>query len=399
MALPDERDPERLRRLLVVAGWAAAAVVAVGTVTAGLPSGTAGALLVPGLTAVALAGWLLALSARVTGVRVLAAVLLLVGLAGALLDLLRPSGPGFVLAFMAMAASGMRLPRRAALRVGGAVAVAAGAAEAATSAQPVSAALNIAVGAGFLLVAAAFAAANRDATEQARARLREEEAARAAREEAAVLAERGRIARELHDVLAHTLSGLSLQLEGARLLAERTGADPRLATQVAAAQGLARDGMTSARRAVATLRGEVLPGAADVADLVEQARLRSGDPVTYTVRGGPADLPPERGLALYRVVQEALSNVAKHARGARTRVVVAWHPHEVRVEVVDDGGTETGLPSGGAGLSGLAERAALAGGRLESGPAGSGWRVALTLPTRPGDGPDPAAAATAGELS
>ena len=91
-------------------------------------------------------------------------------------------------------------------------------------------------------------------------------------------------------MLAHTLSGLAVQLEGARLLAERTGADPRLTEQVTNAQRLARDGMASAKRAVATLRGEALPGPAQLPGLVEQTRL-PGLPVTLTVTGEPRPLP------------------------------------------------------------------------------------------------------------
>ena len=210
--------------------------------------------------------------------------------------------------------------------------------------------------------------------------LRLEAETRRAREEAAVLAERGRIARELHDVLAHTLSGLAVQLEGARLLAEHTHADPRLVEQVGNAQNLARSGMAGAKRAVATLRGEALPGPDQIPELVEHARLATGAPVLYRVDGEPGALAPELGLPLYRAVQEALANVAKHASGAATEVTVTWAPVDVTVEVADHGGCPTGLPSGGFGLTGLAERAALAGGRLETGPYADGWRVRLTMP-------------------
>jgi signal transduction histidine kinase len=208
------------------------------------------------------------------------------------------------------------------------------------------------------------------------------DATRAAREEAAALGERQRLARELHDVLAHTLSGLAVQLEGARLLAERTGADPRLAQQVTHAQRLACDGMTSAKRAVATLRGEELPGPAHLPALIEQTRL-AGLPVTYTVTGDPRPLPGESGLAVYRMVQEALTNTAKYAgRGASATVTLTWTDTALTAEVTDAGGdrTHAGLPSGGYGLAGLGERAALAGGRLDAGPTADGWRVTLAMP-------------------
>lgn len=380
------RRPVDLRSLLSMAGFATAAVVVVSTLSAGLPDGRERAVAVVVLTVVALVLWCVSLLRRVTDVRVLCFTLLGTGLTGAALDLLRPSGPGFVLAYMAMAGLGLRLPRRTALAAGALVVLAAGWAEAVTSDHPVGAFLTLAAGGGCLFLTSAFAGVSRDAHAQAQALLDQEAATRAAREEAAVLAERQRLARELHDVLAHTLSGLAVQLEGARLLAERTRADPRLAEQVTNAQRLARDGMTNAKRAVATLRGEALPGPADLPALVEQTRL-AGVPVTLSTIGEPRPLPPESGLAVYRAVQEALTNTAKHAgRGATVAITLTWTDDDLTVEVVDSGGDHVTaeLPSGGYGLSGLAERTALAGGRLEAAPTDHGWRVALTMPVTTG---------------
>lgn len=372
--------PADLRRVMVVVGWASAAFIAVGTVAGQLPSDAGRRAMVLLLTAFAVALWLVSLSLRVSDRRVLVGALVGAGVAGALIDTLNPHGPAYILSFMAVAGLGLRLPRRLALASGAVVVAAIAWAEGSSSPHPVGAAVNVAIGAGFLLVAAAFAGANRDANDQAQALLREQEQTRRAREEAAVLAERGRIARELHDVLAHTLSGLAVQLEGARLLAEHTGADPRLVEQVTGAQSLARSGMAGAKRAVATLRGEDLPGPEQVPELVEQARLATGAPVTYEVVGDPYPLPPERGLPLYRTVQEALANVAKHAVGATTSVTLTWEPEQVTVTVLDHGGRPSGMPSGGFGLTGLAERAALAGGQLDTGPADGGWRVHLRMP-------------------
>jgi signal transduction histidine kinase len=380
-----------LRRLLSVAAWLTAAVVAISAVTSGLPAGAGARTATVALTVVGLFLWCAALLPWVTDVRVLTVALLGTGLSGAALDLLHPSGPGFVMAYMALAGIGLGLPRRTALRAAVVVAAATAAAEAATSPHPLSAALTLIAGAGALFLATLFAGASRDAHAQSQALLAQEAATRAAREEAAVLAERGRLARELHDVLAHTLSGLAVQLEGARLLAERTGADPRLAEQVSNAQKLARDGMASAKRAVATLRGEQLPGPAQLPELVERTRL-TGLPVTLTVTGRPRPLPGESGLAVYRAVQEALTNTGKYAgRGATSTVRLTWTDTELTAEIVDAGGdrVDAGLPSGGYGLAGLAERTALAGGRLETGPTPDGWRVALTMPISSGS--DPAA--------
>jgi signal transduction histidine kinase len=385
------RRPGELRPLVPIVGLATAAVVVISSIDAGLPAGRTASTAVVALTVLALALWSAAVLRRIPGPRLLAVALTITGLAGAALDVLRPSGPGFVLAYMAMAGLGLGLPRRRALTCGAVVVLAAGAAEAATSEHPVSAALTLAAGAGALFLAATLAAVSRDAHAQAEALLAQEAATRAAREEAAVLGERQRLARELHDVLAHTLSGLAVQLEGARLLAERTGADPRLAEQVTNAQRLAKEGMLSAKRAVATLRGEQLPGPAQLPELVEQTRL-TGLPVSLTVTGHPRPLPGESGLAVYRVVQEALTNAAKYAgRGASAAVTLTWAEATLAAEVIDAGGdrTDAGLPSGGYGLAGLAERAALAGGRLDAGPTADGWRVTLCMPI-PARDPDSA---------
>ncbi len=374
-----ERD---LRDLLVVGGWIGAAVVLVDTVDAGLPESPAGRVGVVVLTAAALAAWVLSLRRSITDVRLLAALLLGTGLVGAWLNVLSPAGPGFLLAYMAMAGIGLRLPRRAAVLAGVVVLAAVGLAQATTSTHPLASFLDIALGAGFLFVASAFAGVSRDANEQARRLLAQEQATREAREQAAVLAERSRLARELHDVLAHSLSGLAVQLEGARLLATRTDADPRLVDQLTAAQGLARDGLVSARSAVSTLRGEQLPGPEELPALVAHARA-AGHSVTYEVAGEPRPIPAETGLAVYRAVQEALTNATKHGgAGSTVDVRVRWSPAELSAEVVNAIGQRetTSLPSGGYGLAGLAERAALAGGRLEAGPVEEGWRVRLVLP-------------------
>jgi signal transduction histidine kinase len=369
-----------LRRLLTAAAWVTAAVVALITATSGLPGG-AGTTAVVVLTVAGLGLWCVALLPRVTTPRALAPLLLGAGLCGAGLQLVHPEGPGFVLAYMALAGIGLALPRRLALRTAVVVLAAAVAAEAATNTKPVAAALSLAAGCTALFLATLFAATSRDAHAQSQALLEQEAATRAAREEAAVLGERQRLARELHDVLAHTLSGLAVQLEGARLLAERTGADPRLAEQVTNAQRLAKEGMANAKRAVATLRGEALPGPEQLKQLVEQTRL-TGLPVTLRIEGEPRPLPAEAGLAVYRAVQEALTNTAKYAgHGATADVVLRWDD-VLTVEITDSGGDRAaaGLPSGGYGLAGLAERAALTGGRLDAGPTADGWRVTLTMP-------------------
>jgi signal transduction histidine kinase len=374
------RDP---RTGLVRFGYLTIAAVAVAVLTSGLPADPRRRALLFGLLAVAVAGWSVVLSLRVPS-RVFASAAVLTGLAGAALTLVQPNGSGFVIGYMAVAALALRLPRRPAFAAGAVVLVAVGYAVAVRSARPLTAAIGVALGAGFMFAAGAFAAISREARESAEALLAQEAATRAAREQMAALAERTRLARELHDVLAHTLSGLSVQLEGARLLAETTGADRRLADQVTRAQGLARDGMLNARRVVSALRGEALPGPAVLPQLIDEVRA-GGLPVTLTVTGAATSLVPEAGLAVYRAVQEALTNTRKYAgRGATAAVTVSWSDDEVQVEVVDRAGdgVTAGGSSGGYGLAGLSERAALLGGNATAGPVDGGFRVYLRLPVK-----------------
>jgi signal transduction histidine kinase len=284
---------------------------------------------------------------------------------------------------MALAGLALRVQRRTALLAGAPIVAAIAAAEAHDSANPASTVLAAVLGTGFLFVTSAVAAFSRDAHHRAEARLAREAAMREVREQKATLAERSRLARELHDVLAHCLTGLSVQLEGARVLAATTAADARLADQIGQAQRLAQDGMLSARRALGALRGEDTPGPADLRDLVAETASTWGIPIGLGVRGTPRPLAPEAGLTVYRAVQEALTNAAKHAgRGARVSVMLTWAPDSLEVCVADSGGDgmSAGVISGGFGLTSMAERAAAHGGRLDAGPGGGGFRVRLRLP-------------------
>ena len=366
---------------MVAFGVVAMAGVAIGVFAAGLPAGAAGVAVVALLLLVT-ALWAIGLS-RVTDQRLVVPAMMGVGLAGAGLDLLQSRGPAFVAGYMGLTGLALRAPRRVAVIGGLPVLAVLALAEARTSTSPGSAALSVVLGAGFLFVASAFATANRDARVQAERLLAEEAALAAARAEAAAMAERARIARELHDVLAHTLSGLAVQLEVTGLLASSTGADPGLVEQLTRARHLAREGMAGARRAVSALRGDALPGPALLARLVADTRDATGVPVELSVHGEPRPLAPEAGLTVYRAAQEALTNVAKHAgQGARVVMEVAWEPADVVLRVRDSGGdgVPTGLPSGGFGLTGMAERAALLGGELVAAPVEGGFEVLLRLP-------------------
>ncbi|MGI5238186.1 sensor histidine kinase [Dactylosporangium sp. CA-139066] len=191
----------------------------------------------------------------------------------------------------------------------------------------------------------------------------------------AALAERARLAREIHDVLAHSLSALSLQLETAAALLERDRAADA-AVIVDRAGRLARDGLTETRRAVSALRGDPVP----LPELVRE--LAAGDGASFTLEGEPRDLSPETGLALFRGAQEALTNVRKHAPGSTVSIRLAYLDDAVRLTVHNRdpaGPPVTGL-SPGYGLTGLRERAELAGGTLEAGPGDGGWVVDVKMP-------------------
>jgi signal transduction histidine kinase len=195
----------------------------------------------------------------------------------------------------------------------------------------------------------------------------------------AALAERVRIAREVHDVLAHSIAGLSIQLEVAHgLLAERGDREAALA-RIERAHRLAVEGQAETKRAIAALRGDARPVAAVLAALVEDY----GERASFSVGGAPRELSPEAELALQRVAQEALTNARKHAAGARVDARLDYRPGETVLTIDNDAdGASAPLAAhgGGYGLEGMRERAALIGGRLTAAPAAGGWRVELRLP-------------------
>jgi signal transduction histidine kinase len=227
-----------------------------------------------------------------------------------------------------------------------------------------------------------------------------ERASRLAEERAAwvrdaVAAERARIARELHDVVAHCVSVMVIQAGAAEDLLDRDpdGArEPLRAVQHTGQQAVAELGhMLGLLRAEApedTLLPQ--PGVAQVPELVAQVRS-AGLLVEYEVEGTPGDLPPGVDVALYRLVQEALTNVLKHARGARARVVLRYTDAAVELAVHDDGRPAPSGPGLGHGLIGMRERVALYGGTLEAGPrADGGFAVDAVFPVGPGTRAQPA---------
>ncbi|MDQ0769410.1 signal transduction histidine kinase [Pseudarthrobacter defluvii] len=215
--------------------------------------------------------------------------------------------------------------------------------------------------------------------------LHELEASREAERAASVAAERGRMAREVHDVLAHTLSGLVLHLEGARLLASSTGADERLLKAVTRAHSLSKSGLTEARQAVQALRGDTAPGPEMIRSLIEQHKLASAGETRYTVHGAPVPLSDEAAVALYRTVQEALSNVRKHASGADVDADLTWGEDRVDLKISNAVTIGRSSHSGrGFGLKGMVERAELAGGTAETSLTDDRFHVSLSLPIKAG---------------
>jgi signal transduction histidine kinase len=238
---------------------------------------------------------------------------------------------------------------------------------------------------GMLFLTGRLGAAN----DQAELLLAELRASRAAEARAAGLAERQRLAREMHDVLAHSLSGLLLKLEGARMLAARDPLDPRLPETIDEAHHLAGSGLAEARRAIGALRGEQMPGPDRLPELAARFGQDRGIPCRLTVSGAEHSLGADTRLAVYRVAQEALTNIAKHAHPDRVELSLAYEPGATRLTVEDfiavgaaayPGRLPVSANGGGYGLAGMRERAELIGGTLSAGVTPTGFRVELEVP-------------------
>ncbi|KJY24490.1 MULTISPECIES: sensor histidine kinase [Streptomyces] len=225
---------------------------------------------------------------------------------------------------------------------------------------------------------------------------REVEANRQLLAERAVAEERRRIARELHDIVAHHITTMQLMAGGARVSLEHDPGAAREALVTLEASG--RMALGEMRQLLDVLRaGEEAesappapqPGTADLQRIVTESRLAGMD-TEFTVHGTVRPLPPTVGLTVFRVVQEALTNARKHAGNANARVRLTYRPQEVSVEVCDDGpgdGPPRRTPArprsgrAGYGLIGMRERVALHGGTLEAAPReDGGFRVAARLP-------------------
>jgi len=221
------------------------------------------------------------------------------------------------------------------------------------------------------------ALAERDETRQAMVDTLQDQAA---------MGERARIARDLHDVVAHHVSAIAVQAESARLTTE--GLPEEGKAHFEAIGQTARDALTEMRRLLGVLREDASaeatrdpqPSLARLNDLVETARA-AGTPVTLTLEGAVTELPTGVDLCAYRILQEALTNVRRHAPGATVDVELTYAPDTLQLRVRDHGPGPTSPDPDGQGLLGMRERAIMVGGTLTTGPAdGGGFVVDAWLP-------------------
>jgi signal transduction histidine kinase len=207
----------------------------------------------------------------------------------------------------------------------------------------------------------------------------------------AVAEERGRIARELHDVVAHNVSVMVVQAGGVRRLLQPDQVREREALETIELTG--RRALTEMRRLVGVMRSnpntadrEPQPGLGSVDRLLEEIR-NAGLPAKLEVTGTRVDLPPGLDLSAYRIVQEALTNALKHAGPAHATVTLNYGRDTLEIDITDDGLAKRTNGSGGHGLIGMRERVGLYGGELEAGPQPEGgFRLRARLPIDPPNG-------------
>jgi signal transduction histidine kinase len=312
------------------------------------------------------------------------AVLLAAVAGSAALIGLQGNGAAFLGVFPVVCLAALVLPARLSAPVAGLAAAAVSVAWLSHGGSPIAGIVlnDFGILAFFLL--SLFARRLRESNQRAELLLAELEQTRAAQAQAAALAERQRLAREMHDVLAHSLSGLVLNLEGARLLAAQGGANPHVGDAIDRAHRLARSGLEEARRAIGMLHDDALPGPERLADLAAEFEGDTGVPCKVTVTGDTArDLGTDGRLTLYRVAQEALTNIRKHARPGRVELHLAYGASGTRL-TIEDFGTCGERPASfdetGYGLTGMKERAELLGGTLTAAATGGGFLVELWVP-------------------
>ena len=312
------------------------------------------------------------------------AVLVIAVVSAAALIGLQGNSAAFLGVFPAVCLAALVLPVRLSALVAGVAAGAVSVAWLANGRAPIAGIVLNDFGILAFFVLSLFARRLRESNQRAELLLAELEQTRAAQAQAAALAERQRLAREMHDVLAHSLSGLVLNLEGARLLAAQGGADSHVAEAIDRAHRLAKTGLEEARRAIGMLRDDALPGPERLAGLAAEFEADTGVPCKVAVTGGSnRNLGTEGRLTFYRVTQESLTNIGKHAHANRVEIRLAYEPSGTRLTIEDFGSCrDRPAPADGTGygLTGMRERAELLGGTLTAKPAGGGFLVELSVP-------------------
>jgi signal transduction histidine kinase len=319
-------------------------------------------------------------------------VLAMIG-AAATLVAVQPDGPGFLFMYPPVAAASFRFPRPQAVAAAGVAIGASALAAALGTSRPLDGVLLDELALAFYFILSIFAGRFIRADEQSQFLIAQLEETRTAQAEAAVLAERQRLAREMHDVLAHSLSGLLITLEATSAMAESGAPVEQLEESLGRASGLARTGLDESRRAINMLRDDDPPGPERIERLCQDFEADAAVPCRFELVGEERPLAREIHLALYRVAQESLTNARKHASPDRVEVSLSYEPGRTRLVVEDfrDAGQRP-APGGGTGfgLTGMRERAALLGGTLQTHATDRGFRVELCAPdAERGVGPAP----------
>jgi signal transduction histidine kinase len=321
--------------------------------------------------------------------QVIAAVL--IGGCGVALAVVQPHGPVEIAPSMGVWIAAVRLAPVAAAATAGAITAGLALAVGLTAHPATQSAITATLLCLLLAVTGQFIRRGRESQDRTELLLAQLQDAREGEAAAAALAERGRIAGELHDVLAHSLSALAIQLQGARKLADREAVSVALRGTIERSAELAKAGLADARQAVGALRGERLT-LDQLTGLVEDFRRDTGSAATLRIDGTSRPLPAEASLALFRGAQEALTNITRYAPGAATAVTLSYQAGRTVLTVEDhlpgtgaspDAEKRTDLladAGGGHGLAAMRERTQRAGGTARAGPTADGWLVELEVP-------------------
>jgi signal transduction histidine kinase len=331
----------------------------------------------------------------------------LIGGCAVALAVLQPHGPVEIAPSLGVWIAAVRLAPAVAAATAGAITAALALAVGLTEHPAAQSAITATLVCVLLAVIGQFLRRGRESQDRTELLMAQLQDAREAEAEAAALAERSRIAGELHDVLAHSLSALAIQLQGARKLAGREAVSAALRGTIERSAELAKAGLGDARQAVGALRGERLPTLDQLAALVEDFRRDTGSAATLRIDGTTRPLPAEASLALFRGAQEALTNITRYAPGATTAVTVSYQADRTVLTVedhhpggpdpagadpagadpagADPAGARSGpdllaAAGGGHGLAAMRERTQRAGGTAQAGPTADGWLVELEVP-------------------